>query len=97
LRSGLVAPFAVYPTFLMKALCFGLFASAFNLLLGYVGLLSFGHAAFLGVAGYVCGMMVRDAGVTPELGIVAGTAAAACSGLGFRQVGNPPHRHLLSR
>jgi branched-chain amino acid transport system permease protein len=80
---GLVAPFAVYPTFLMKALCFGLFASAFNLLLGYVGLLSFGHAAFLGVAGYVCGMMVRDAGVTPELGIVAGTAAAASLGWVF--------------
>ena len=60
---GLVAPFAVYPTFLMKILCFGLFACAFNLLLGFAGLLSFGHAAFLGSAGYVCGMLVRDVGV----------------------------------
>ena len=46
------APFLVYPVFLMKALCFALFASAFNLLIGYVGLLSFGHAVFLGSAGY---------------------------------------------
>ena len=73
---GLVAPFAVYPTFLMKILCFGLFACAFNLLLGFAGLLSFGHAAFLGSAGYVCGMLVRDVGVTPELGIIGGTLAA---------------------
>ena len=62
---GLIAPFAVYPTFLMKILCYGLFACAFNLLLGFAGLLSFGHAAFLGTAGYVCGLMVRDLGVTP--------------------------------
>ena len=67
---GLIAPFAVYPTFLMKILCYALFACAFNLLLGFVGLLSFGHAAFLGTAGYVCGMMVRDVGVTPEVGIL---------------------------
>ena len=72
---GLVAPFAVYPTFLMKILCYALFACAFNLLLGFAGLLSFGHAAFLGTAGYVCGLMVRDIGVTPEVGILAGTAA----------------------
>ena len=80
---GLAAPFAVYPTFLMKVLCFGLFASAFNLLLGFVGLLSFGHAAFLGVAGYVCGMMVRDVGLTPELGILGGTLAAGALGWVF--------------
>jgi branched-chain amino acid transport system permease protein len=78
--AGLLAPLAIYPTFLMKVLCFGLFACAFNLLLGFAGLLSFGHAAFLGVAGYVCGVMVRDVGVTPELGILAGTAAAALMG-----------------
>lgn len=78
--TGLIAPYVVYPTFLMKILCLGLFASAFNLLLGFVGLLSFGHAAFLGVAGYVCGMLVRDAGVTPELGIIAGTVAAGLLG-----------------
>ena len=77
---GLVAPFAVYPTFLMKILCFGLFACAFNLLLGFAGLLSFGHAAFLGSAGYVCGMLVRDAGVTPEVGIIGGTLAAGALG-----------------
>ena len=77
---GLVAPFAVYPTFLMKILCFGLFACAFNLLLGFAGLLSFGHAAFLGSAGYVCGMLVRDVGVTPELGIIGGTLAAGALG-----------------
>ena len=80
---GLIAPFAVYPTFLMKILCFGLFACAFNLLLGFVGLLSFGHAAFLGSAGYICGMLVRDAGVTPELGIIGGTLAAGALGWVF--------------
>lgn len=77
---GLIAPFAVYPTFLMKILCYALFACAFNLLLGFAGLLSFGHAAFLGTAGYVCGMMVRDVGVTPEVGILAGTVAAGLLG-----------------
>lgn len=77
---GLIAPFVIYPTFLMKILCLGLFACAFNLLLGFVGLLSFGHAAFLGTAGYICGMMVRDIGVTPEVGILAGTAAAGLLG-----------------
>ena len=80
---GLIAPFAVYPTFLMKILCFGLFACAFNLLLGFVGLLSFGHAAFLGTAGYVCGLLVRDVGVTPEIGIVGGTVAAGLLGWVF--------------
>jgi branched-chain amino acid transport system permease protein len=80
---GLVAPFFAYPTFLMKVLCFGLFASAFNLLLGFVGLLSFGHAAFLGTAAYVCGMLVRDSGLSPELGILGGTLAAAFLGWVF--------------
>lgn len=80
---GLVAPYIFYPTFLMKALCFGLFASAFNLLLGFVGLLSFGHAAFLGTAGYVCGMLIRDTGLSPELGILGGTLAAGVLGYIF--------------
>ena len=80
---GLAAPFAVYPTFLMKILCFGLFACAFNLLLGFVGLLSFGHAAFLGSAGYVCGMLVRDLGLGPGLGILGGTLAAGVLGWVF--------------
>lgn len=77
---GLIAPFAIYPTFLMKLFCFALFACAFNLLLGFAGLLSFGHAAFLGTAGYVCGLMVRDVGVTPEVGILAGTLSAGLLG-----------------
>jgi len=80
---GLVAPYFAYPTFLMKILCFGLFASAFNLLLGFVGLLSFGHAAFLGAAAYVCGLLVRDSGLSPELGILGGTLAAAALGWVF--------------
>lgn len=80
---GMVAPFAVYPTYLMKILCFGLFACAFNLLLGFAGLLSFGHAAFLGSAGYVCGLLVRDLSVTPELGVLGGTLAAGVLGWVF--------------
>jgi len=70
-----------YPVFVAKLLCFVLFASAFNLLLGYTGLLSFGHAAFFGGAGYVAGYMMRDMNVTPELGLLAGTAAGALIGL----------------
>ncbi len=76
-----VAPFFVYPIFLMKALCFALFACAFNLLIGYVGLLSFGHAAFLGSAGYVSAHTAKVWGLPPELAIVAGTAGAAALGL----------------
>ena len=76
----IVAPWFVYPVFLMKALCFGLFACAFNLLIGYVGLLSFGHAAFLGAAGYASAHAAKVWGVSPELAIVFGVAVAA--GLG---------------
>ena len=83
---GLLAPFALYPTFLMKVLCFGLFACAFNLLLGYVGLLSFGHAAFFGGAAYVCGYLCKELGWTPEAGILAGTLTAAVLGWGFGAV-----------
>lgn len=72
-----------YPVFVMRALCFALFACAFNLLLGYTGLLSFGHAAFFGGAGYVAGYAMRNFGLTPELGILAGTAAGALLGLVF--------------
>ena len=79
--AGLIAPAVVYPIFLMKALCFALFASAFNLLLGYTGLLSFGHAMFLGTAGYVCGHAVKVWGFPTEVGIFAGVAASA--GLGY--------------
>lgn len=77
---GLVAPLVLYPVFLMKVLCFALFASAFNLLLGFVGLLSFGHAVFLGTGGYITGYLMMNTGITPELGILAGTAAAAILG-----------------
>ena len=83
LALGLAAPFVVYPIFLMKALCFALFACAFNLLLGYVGLLSFGHAAFFGWAAYVCGHTAKAWGWPPELAILAGTAAATVLGLAF--------------
>lgn len=77
-----VAPFVgIYPVFMMKALCFAIFACAFNLLLGFTGLLSFGHAAFLGSAAYATGWLVRSAGWSPELGILAGTAIAALLGL----------------
>jgi branched-chain amino acid transport system permease protein len=76
-----VAPFVVYPVFLMKALCFALFACAFNLLIGYVGLLSFGHAAYLGSAGYIAAHAAKVWGWAPELAILAGTATAAGLGL----------------
>src|SRR5438445_5683551 len=75
------APFFIYPLFLMKALCFALFACAFNLLIGYVGLLSFGHAAFLGSAGYISAHTAKVWGWPPELAILAGTAAAAALGV----------------
>jgi len=77
----LVAPFFLYPIFLMKALCFALFASAFNLLIGYAGLLSFGHAAFLGSAGYVSAYAAKVWGLPPELAILLGTGVAAALGL----------------
>src|SRR3954467_4927630 len=67
----------IYPFFVMQALCFALLACAFNLLIGYGGLLSFGHAMFLGTAGYVSAHALKVWGLTPELGIVVGTAASA--------------------
>jgi branched-chain amino acid transport system permease protein len=78
---ALAAPFMMYPVLLMKLLCFALFACAFNLLIGYTGLLSFGHAAFLGGAGYIAGYVIRDLGLPFEIGIVAGVAFAAVIGL----------------
>jgi branched-chain amino acid transport system permease protein len=79
----LVAPFVLYPVFLMKVLCFALFASALNLLLGYGGLLSFGHAAFFGSASYVAAHAAKVWGLTPELAILLGTGAGALLGLGI--------------
>ena len=75
-----IAPFLAYPIFLMKALCFALFACAFNLLIGYVGLLSFGHALFFGWAAYVSAHAAKVWGLPPELAILTGTAAGAALG-----------------
>ena len=104
LALAIIAPFVWYPVFLMKLLCFALFACAFNLLLGYTGLLSFGHAAFFGGAAYITGHLVRNGfdvhftapgflnfinisidtpPLTPEIGLLAGTAIAALLGFLF--------------
>jgi branched-chain amino acid transport system permease protein len=84
LALGLAAPvIGLYPVFVMKLLCFALFACAFNLLLGFTGLLSFGHAAFFGFAAYVTGHVVKVMGWTPELGVLAGVVVAALLGLAF--------------
>ncbi len=77
----IAAPLVLYPVFLMKVLCFALFALAFNLLIGYVGLLSFGHAMFFGFAAYISGYTVKAWGWPTEVGILAGTAVAAMLGL----------------
>jgi branched-chain amino acid transport system permease protein len=81
LLVALAAPFVGYPVFLMKLLCFALFACAFNLLIGYTGLLSFGHAAFFGAAGYVAGNALKNWGLSVELALLAGVAGAAIVGL----------------
>lgn len=80
LALALAAPFGVYPVFLMKGLCFALFAAAFNLLLGYVGLLSFGHAMFFGWSAYVTAHAAKVWGLTPELAILAGVVLATVMG-----------------
>ncbi len=80
----LIAPLiGLYPVFVMKLLCFALFACAFNLLLGFTGLLSFGHAAFFGSAAYVTGWFIKAQGWSPELAILAGVAASAFLGVIF--------------
>ncbi|PZQ71257.1 MAG: branched-chain amino acid ABC transporter permease [Variovorax paradoxus] len=84
LAALIAAPFVgAYPVFVMKLMCFALFASAFNLLLGFTGLLSFGHAAFLGFSAYIAGYCLRDLGLTPELGLIAGTLTGALLGWVF--------------
>lgn len=80
LAIAAVLPAAVYPVFLMKLLCFALFASAFNLLIGFAGLVSFGHAAFFAASGYLCAHLARNHGVDPLLAISAGIAVAAVLG-----------------
>lgn len=81
--AGISAPYLVYPVFAMKLACFALFACAFNLLLGYSGLLSFGHAAFFGGAAYIAGYAVKAWGLSPLLGIATGTLSAGLLGLLF--------------
>ncbi len=84
LALAIVAPLiGLYPVFGMKLLCFALFACAFNLLLGFTGLLSFGHAAFFGMAAYVAGWMIKAQGWSPELGLLSGIATGAVLGLVF--------------
>ncbi len=80
---GVLAPYVLYPVFVMKVLCFALFACAFNLLVGFVGLLSFGHAAYFGTAGYVAGHVAKVWGWPPELAILAATAVATVLGAIF--------------
>lgn len=77
----IAAPFVMYPVFIMKILCFALFAAAFNLLLGYTGLLSFGHAAFFGGAAYFTAHTAKVWGWSPELALLAGVAGGAALGL----------------
>jgi len=82
LMLALVAPMlGLYPVFVMKLLCFAIFASAFNLLLGFTGLLSFGHAAFFGSAAYITGYLIKSQNFTPELGMAAGMIGAGLIGL----------------
>ena len=76
-----VAPFVTYPLFVMQAMCFALFACAFNLLIGYVGLLSFGHALYFGWASYLSAYSAKVWGFPPELAILTGTATGAVCGL----------------
>ena len=83
LLFGLIAPFMIYPVFLMKVLCFALFACAFNLLIGYAGLLSFGHAAFFSLAAYSTGHLLKVSGWPTGLSVLPGTLAAGLLGLVF--------------
>lgn len=78
-----LAPLVLYPIFLMKVYCFIIFACAYNLLLGYTGLMSFGHAAFFGMGAYLCGYTATALGLPVELAVLAGTAMAAAMGLVF--------------
>src|ERR1700704_1478610 len=81
LALALVAPFVLYPVFLMKVLCFALFACAFNLLVGYVGLLSFGHAAFFGMGAYITAWTAKNWALTPGLAILLGGLVGAAFGI----------------
>ncbi|SEM31804.1 amino acid/amide ABC transporter membrane protein 2, HAAT family [Roseovarius azorensis] len=87
----LIAPFTVYPLFLMNVFCFVLFASALNLVLGYAGLLSLGHAAFFGGAAYVTAHVAKEWGWPFEIAILAGMAFAALIGLVMGLIGIKRH------
>ncbi len=91
----LIAPFFVYPLFLMQALCFALFACAFNLLIGYVGLLSFGHALYFGWASYLAAHSAKVWGFPPELAILTGTLTGNCFRRDRGLAGDPAAGHLL--
>ena len=78
-----ISPMVLYPVFLMKVMCFALFACAFNLLIGYVGLGSFGHAAFYGMGGYLTAHSTKVWGLTPEVAIILGGVGGAMLGLVF--------------
>ncbi len=78
-----LAPLVVYPIFLMNALCFALFAVAFNVMLGYAGLMSFGHAAFFGMGSYVGGWTARFWHLDPLLAVLAGGLTGLVLGLAF--------------
>jgi branched-chain amino acid transport system permease protein len=81
--AALAAPFFVYPVFLMKAMCFAIFACAFNLVFGFGGLLSFGHGAFLGGSAYITGYVVKMWSFGPEIGLISGMAAGGILGFAF--------------
>ena len=85
--AGLVAvpffPHVIYPVFAMRVMCLALFACAFNILLGHTGILSFGHAAFFGSAAYFCGYMLKEQGLSPEIGILTGVIGASLMGAVF--------------
>ena len=76
-------PQVVYPVFVMRVMCLALFACSFNILLGHTGILSFGHAAFFGSSAYFCGYMLKEQGLSPEIGILVGVTSAALMGALF--------------
>src|SRR5690554_6966457 len=76
-------PTVIYPVFVMRIMCLALFACAFNILLGHTGILSFGHAAFFGSAAYFCGYMLKELGLSPEIGLITGVVTASLLGAIF--------------
>ncbi|HQT46354.1 MAG TPA: branched-chain amino acid ABC transporter permease [Acidocella sp.] len=83
LAAIIAAPFFFYPIVVMQVMCFAIFAMGTNLLMGSIGLLSLGQAAYLGLGGYVAGYLVQTMGFSPEVGILAGGLAGAALGTVF--------------